>query len=268
MPKLIVQADDLAITHATTVGIIDAIEHGLVRATGIFTNRPDAVFAAAALAGIDGVDVGIDFNVVTGSPLLPAERVPSLVRPGGTFRSSGDIKAGYRLRGPDGIYVEFEEEPFDHDQTSAEFHAQLERFFELFGRPPAYVHHHSLVTPMLDQVIHEVADEHGLLVMDDLLKSTTSWWVPNTWYDRPFGAVEQAGADPIALFEAELEQIAANELSILVVHPGFVDAELLDITSYHVIRARDHQLATSPRIAGRLAELGIEVTNFSGAGLT
>ena len=47
------------------------------------------------------------------------------------------------------------EEPFDHDQTTAEARAQLERFFALFGRPPAHVHHHSLVTPMLDQVVHE-----------------------------------------------------------------------------------------------------------------
>lgn len=189
------------------------------------------------------------------------------MRADGSFRSSGEIKAGYRLRGPDGIYVEFEEEPFDHYQTAAEARPQLERFFALFGRPPAYVHHHSLVTPMLDQVVHEMAAEHGLLVMDDLLRSEAVWWVPSTWYGRPFGAVEQAQTDPVTLFEAELERIAAREVSILVVHPGFVDAELLDITSYHVIRARDHQLTTSPRIAERLTAVGIEITNFSAAGL-
>lgn len=46
MSKLIVQADDLAITHAATLGMVDAIRNGMVRATGIFTNRPDAAFAA------------------------------------------------------------------------------------------------------------------------------------------------------------------------------------------------------------------------------
>ncbi len=39
------------------------------------------------------------------------------------------------------------------------------------------------------------------------------------------------------------------------------------MTSYHLIRARDHQLMTSPRIAERLTALGMEVRNFSAAGL-
>ena len=49
MTQLLVQADDLAISHAATLGIIDSIRHGIVRNTGLFTNRPDAAFAAEQL---------------------------------------------------------------------------------------------------------------------------------------------------------------------------------------------------------------------------
>ena len=44
-----------AVLHnGTTLGILDAITDGIVRATGIFTNRPDAVFAAERLRELTG----------------------------------------------------------------------------------------------------------------------------------------------------------------------------------------------------------------------
>ena len=157
MPKLIVQADDLAITHAATLGTIHSVKAGMVRAAGLFTNRPDAAFAAAELAGITRLDLGLDLNLVTGAPLLSADQVPGLVGLDGNFRTSHQIKASHRTVAQEGFYSTFEPEPFDHEQTLAEARAQLVRFFELVGRPPAYVHHHSIISPMLDQVLHEVA---------------------------------------------------------------------------------------------------------------
>ena len=91
MTSLIVQADDIAITHGTTLGILDAISGGIVRATGLFTNCPDAAFAASRLREMPGVDVGIDLNFVTGSPVLPASDVPGLVV---RSRRPGDRLAG------------------------------------------------------------------------------------------------------------------------------------------------------------------------------
>lgn len=267
MTQLLVQADDLAISHAATLGIIDSIRHGIVRNTGLFTNRPDAAFAAEQLRDLDGVDVGIDLNMVTGRPLLAPADVPSLVNADGRLRSSGQIRRDNVETSLTGYYSTFETEPFDYDETMAEARAQFQRFFDLVGRAPAYSHHHSLISPMLDQVLHEVSAEFGVFVMDDLYQSGRVPMVPNTWYGRPFGPAEQASAKPVAAFFDLLPGILDRDLSLLITHPGYVDAELLDISSYSVIRARDTQLMTDPRVLRALADAGVELVTYSTATL-
>jgi predicted glycoside hydrolase/deacetylase ChbG (UPF0249 family) len=267
MTQLLVQADDIAITHATTLGTLTSIEQGIVRSTGLFTNCPDAPFAAAELRKLDGVDVGIDLNFVTGRPVLPTSKVPSLVRADGAFRSSRDIKATHRVTHRDGYYLEFDPEPFDHDHTLAEARAQVQRFFDLMGRAPAYVHHHSIISTMSDRVLHEVASEFDLFVIDDLHRFSRVPLLPNDWYVEEFGPAQQVAADPLAAFERLLPSILTSELSLLITHPGYVDAELLDISTYSVIRARDLQLVTDPRVIATLADAGVELVNYSSARL-
>ena len=267
MTQLLVQADDLAISHATTLGIIDSIRHGIVRNTGLFTNCPDAVFAASRLREMDGVDVGIDLNMVTGRPLLSPAEVPSLVNADGRLRASGQIRREYVETSVDGYFSTFETEPFDHDETLAEARAQFRRFFDLMGRAPAYSHHHSLISPMLDQVLHEVSTEFGVFVMDDLYQSGRVPMVPNTWYGRPFGPAEQASADPVAAFSDLLPTVLDSELSLLITHPGYVDAELLDISSYSIIRARDTQLMTDPGVIRALTDAGVDLVTYTTATL-
>ncbi len=268
MPKIIFQADDYAITRAATDGIIQAVAEGFVRATGLFTNRPDAGRAAKALRDHEGLDLGMDFNFVTGYSLLPARDIPGLVAADGSLRSSHAIHASYDLVSQEGMTSIFTVEPFEYEQTLAEARAQYARFIELVGRKPAYLHHHSIITPGLNLVIHQIGAEEGITVMDDFLAPASDiFWVPNTWYTKPFGATEQAAADPVSELENLLDDIAAHPLNILITHPGLVDAELLDITSYHVIRARDLAAVTSPRIADGMNARGIEITSFSAEGL-
>lgn len=267
MPRLIVQADDLAISHGTTLGIIDAITGGLVRATGIFTNCPDASFAAERVRDLDAVDVGIDLNFVTGRPVLDAARVPGLVDSSGVFRTSGAIRSAHRPVGGDFPVTEFELEPFDRDETLAEARAQVDKFFDLMGRAPAYVHHHSLVSPVSDEVVRAVASDLGVPFVDDLYRSGEVSLLPNDWYTAPFPLGAQAEADAEGAIERLLPMIVAQDVSLLVTHPGYVDAELLDVSSYSVIRARDLQLVTSARVRALLEEAGVTITSFSREGI-
>lgn len=61
--------------------------------------------------------------------------------------------------------------------------------------------------------------------------------------------------------------ILASDLSILVTHPGFLDAELMSMSSYSVIRVRDHELTTSPAVLHLLAEHGVELVSYSDTNL-
>lgn len=267
MSTLIVQADDYAMTPAVTVGIVEGVRNGLIRATGVFTNRPDAARAIDLLAGDSAVDLGIDINFVTGVPLLPPEEVPSLVTPQGRFRTSHEIKAQFREIARDGFYQSFDPEPFDEQQTLREARAQAARFFELTGRSPAYFHHHSLISDVSDAVVRQVAQEYDSVLIDDLFRAETLPLLPNPWYDTPFTAEEQRAADPTAAIDDLVARIVRDEVSVLITHPGYVDAELLDITSYHVVRARDLELVTSPRFAAALRSAGVTVGSFRSAGI-
>lgn len=263
MAHLIVQADDVGITRAATLGTIDSIADGIVRNAGLFTNRPDSAFAAQRLREFDHIDVGIDINLVTGEPVLPAADVAKLVDSQGRFRSSGSIRSTYPLVRQKGLYSFFETDPFDYDQSLAEARTQVERFGELMGRAPAYIHHHSVVSQVIDEVLHEVAAEFGLLVMDDLHRFGKVPLIENHWYRGSSRLEAQAEGDPLADLESLVTTIAGHDLALLILHPGYMDAELLGITTMTLSRVRDVALATSREFADLLQATGIELVSYS-----
>jgi predicted glycoside hydrolase/deacetylase ChbG (UPF0249 family) len=231
--------------------------HSTLYSSGLLQIRrntvPDTGFSTSTVAlpsrvetSLPHVDVGIDLNFVTGRPLLSPTEVPGLVAANGAFRSSRDIRAGYRLVHQDGYYSTFNPEPFDHDQALAEARAQVQRFIDLMDRPPAYIHHHALVSIVTDRVLHQIADEFNLLVIDDLLRHSHVETVPNDWYSLGFSPSEQAKANPIAAFERALPAILANDLSVLITHPGYVDADLLDLSRCE--RSRRHSGCPAGRL--------------------
>ena len=265
MKQLLVQADDMGITKGVSLGILESIENGIVRNTGLFTNQPAAEFAADRLKQLDGVDVGIDVNFVSGQPLLSATEVPDLVEPDGSFRSSHAIKARYDLVRAERVLLEFSEEPYDYEQTLAEARAQVRRFFELMERPPAYLHHHSLVTPMTNRVLDEVAKENDLVRTRELLLGPAPSRLAVSWYEDEIGLEWQANADIEGGVADLLPSIFDRDLSVIVIHPGYVDGEILDLSSYSVVRARDLQVATSRKVQEALEAEGVELVRYSTA---
>jgi predicted glycoside hydrolase/deacetylase ChbG (UPF0249 family) len=167
----------------------------------------------------------------------------------------------------DGYVSQFVEDPFEYDQTLAEARAQVRRFISLMGRTPAYIHHHSLVSEVSDHVLHEIAREYDLLPVGDLLQSGKVPWVPNTWYESPFPLERQKAINPMEYIEPLMDEIRRHELSILITHPGYVDGELLDLSTYSIIRARDLQLVTSQTFIAALKKEGVELITYSASSL-
>ena len=77
--KLLTQSDDYGFTRGVTCGILDAIENGVVRNTGLFVNMPESEHAASFIQDYPQVCFGIDFNIVSGDPVSPG--------PGGSGRT-------------------------------------------------------------------------------------------------------------------------------------------------------------------------------------
>ncbi|MCI0380559.1 MAG: ChbG/HpnK family deacetylase [Gemmataceae bacterium] len=132
--RLLIIADDFGIGPATTQGILELARSGVLSGTVLIANSLYARDAAAAWRRA-GKPIGLGWhpNLTLDAPVLPAERVPSLVRGDGRFWHIGSFLRRLflgRIR---------------KDEVAAELTAQLDRFFDLAGSPPTHVNAHQHV---------------------------------------------------------------------------------------------------------------------------
>jgi predicted glycoside hydrolase/deacetylase ChbG (UPF0249 family) len=128
---LIVTADDFGIGPTTSQGILDLAGRGLVTCSVLLVNSPHAERAVRAWrqAGCP-IELGWHPCLTLDRPLLPPQRVPTLVGPDGGFWPLGAFVRRACLG------------RIDADEVAAELRAQLERFKDLVGRPPTVVNSH------------------------------------------------------------------------------------------------------------------------------
>jgi predicted glycoside hydrolase/deacetylase ChbG (UPF0249 family) len=86
--RLIVNADDLGMSHGITDGIFLAHRYGLVTSASLMANMPAAEYAAARLAKVPRLGVGAHLNICAGRPLLSPKEIPSLVGANGRFHTA------------------------------------------------------------------------------------------------------------------------------------------------------------------------------------
>ena len=91
MKQLIVNADDFGRAPGVNRGILEAYEAGIDTSTTVMINYPDAAPGLEqALAKAPDLGIGLHLNLTAGYPVLPAERIPSLVKEDGQFVHSRD----------------------------------------------------------------------------------------------------------------------------------------------------------------------------------
>jgi predicted glycoside hydrolase/deacetylase ChbG (UPF0249 family) len=232
---LIVNADDLGYTEATTAGILHAHSHGIVTSASLMVRRPAARTAArqAAAAGLDDLGLHLDLG----------EWV---------FRD-GDWRPLYEVvdRG-------------DASAVAAECQAQLEQFRDLVGRNPTHLdsHQHTHLDEPVRSIAVALAAELGVPLRHlspavvhcggfygqsgrgepapELL--TTDWLLELLHRDH----AAAAGQRP-----------AAVELGC---HPGWDDA--LD-TMYRAERKTEVEVLCSSGLPEAIAALGFEFATFA-----
>jgi predicted glycoside hydrolase/deacetylase ChbG (UPF0249 family) len=144
---LIVTADDYGIGPETSRGILDLALLGRITATVMLVNSPHAEVAVREWrAAGRPIELGWHPCLTLDRPILPAERVPSLVDAEGKFWPLGK----FMLRSLLGRI-----QPAD---VEAELRAQYGRFVDLVGQPPSVVnsHHHTQVFPPVGPILLEV----------------------------------------------------------------------------------------------------------------
>src|SRR5262245_49390862 len=131
---LVVVADDFGMGPATSQGILDLAARGLVTGSVLMVNSPHAEAGVRAWrqAGCP-MELGWHPSLTSDRPILPPDRVPSLVKPDGSFYSLGLFMKWLFLG------------RIEAEEVHAELRAQHERFRELVGHPPTLVNSHQHV---------------------------------------------------------------------------------------------------------------------------
>ena len=234
--KCIIKADDYGFTEAISLGILKAYREGAVRSTGIMINMPYAKKASEMIQECPGLCLGLHVNIVIGRPVADPNVIPDLLQENGHFRSSAESRAKI-AQGIDPVP--------DYEQAYAEVEAQIRRFIHLTGRLPEYLEGHAIRSANLLKAMADLAKKYDLVhysYLEDGHHRIT---------DKPFRAVPiydfyEQGIAPQQYFTDNLCQILGHELSLVTLHPGYLDKSIFDLSSFTKVRVLDLEALTHP----------------------
>lgn len=259
--KLLVQADDFGFTRAVTYGIMDCIDLGVVRNTGLFVNMPCAQFAASFMKDRPHVCFGIDFNIVSGPCCADPSQIPHLVDEDGNF-----IRSSQRMKDPRIKSEEGRNAMFPYEEVYCELNAQYQRFMELTGKKPGYLHEHSLPVENYVKAIRQISKETGVLFSEGAItKYDIAMWLHNTQgtMKKEFDPLSQLQVRPFDKVLQNEEYLLSHEYAMIGGHAGYVDETLLHLSSLSLERFKDAQMLMSEQLKEWIKEHDVELITYT-----
>lgn len=256
--KLLIQADDYGMTPGVASGIVHGIVHGIIRNTGMFTNMPWAEECVEWIRPyMDRIAFGIDLNLTTGPPLTSPKDIPTLVKGDGSFYSSGQSRT-----------LDTAQNGFSHasdEEIRKEFEAQIQRFQELTGKKPDYIHGHAYTTEKIEAIQRELSCDYGIPFSSEVWKKIAGvdiagYRIP--WYIKPATLENQINSSLKTYILENSEALLVKEYVVLAGHMGYVDSELMKLSSYHLLRVKDLEAVTSPEVLDWVRENRVELVDY------
>jgi predicted glycoside hydrolase/deacetylase ChbG (UPF0249 family) len=264
--RLVVNADGFGHSEAEDQGILRAHRDGILRSTNVLGNVGDPAATLRPLLDLPRLGVGVQLNLVTGSPVAGAARVPSLLNEAGAFPST-----------PKDVVLAWAKARLRAEELQAEFDAQVTRLRD-HGLSPDHlcVRHHLGFLPAVALAAENVARRHrleGLRVSVEM--PTLAWFteVPKglriaaiaslSWFARRRLGALRHGPQSWGYFESgHLDEIRVLEIigrlqpghHELICHPRFDEEPPTPRGDLFAL--------TSPRVAAAIANRGIEVCRW------
>ena len=258
--KLLVQGDDFGFTRAVTDGIVDSIDFGILRNTGLFVNMPSTEYAVGFMDERPHVCFGIDFNMVSGPSVADPKLIPHLVDKEGNF-----IRSFVRVKDPRYQSEEGRREMFPIDEVQIEIKAQYNRFVELTGRKPGYLHGHSIEPEPYTECIVRLSKETGIPYSKEIRKEKGVGGIPfhkGAFNKKVFDAEIQLNKNTVKRILDHSELLLSYEIAAIGGHPGYIDAELLNLTTLSLERCRDAEMCMSEEIKRWIEDNQIELITY------
>lgn len=260
--KLLVQGDDYGFTRGVTLGILDAIDYGVLTCTGLFANMPTAEFAVEEMKKRPEVCFGIDFNLVSGRPVCAPEKIPHLVDERGIFIRSTERVKDVRWKSEEG-----RAELFPYDEVYMEMRAQYNRFVQLMGKKPEYIHGHSIHPESYDRAMKQISKEEDVPNSNELQRRYDFGYmkfIPGVAKkkEKVFDIGEQLMKNPAKFFFEHEDYYLSKEYAALGGHPGYVDAELVEMTTLSLERIRDLQFYISKELKSWIQKNQVQLISY------
>ena len=292
MRRLIVNADDFGLTAGINRAIAEAQQHGIVTSATLMANSR-AFDGAAALAhslagGKARFSVGCHVVLLDGEPVLPADRVTSLLQPG--ERNGSHFRAK-----PNDFVMDSFRGKLQPDEIEAEATAQIRRL-QAAGIEPTHfdTHKHAHMFPAVLRPLLRAARARNVaavrnpfgqvwpLPLGDMLRRRQLWKrFAQLNVLRNFAAkfrreveahglrttdgsvaVLVTGSLDLKLFREIVDNIPEGTWEF-VCHPGYNDAELRNVrTRLRESRAKELELLTSDGARQALQARGIELISY------
>lgn len=259
---LIINADDLGLTPGVSDGIIAAHTQGIVISTSALMNTAHILSdLPRTRQACPGLGIGVHLTLTEGQPLLPREKVQSLVDENGRF-----FKLNHE---PERIRT------LDLDEVRAEWRTQIESF-KSYGFDPDHLdsHHHiSYFQPEVFKVMLDLADEFHLPIRYP--PQVFFEWLERENVDRllqEYGV--KTPSDCITSFYGQENDVSQeNMLNIihslgegaheLMCHPGIADQKLVENSSYSSPRELELEILTNSTIENAIRDKDIRLITFS-----
>ncbi|HJZ70149.1 MAG TPA: ChbG/HpnK family deacetylase [Vicinamibacterales bacterium] len=277
--RLVVNADDLGLTVGVNDGIFDAHELGILTSASLFANAPATADAVERLRDHPSLGAGVHLTLVDGTPTLPPERVPTLIADAGRFHQSWTPFILACLRGRVSL-----------DEVERELTAQIDRLWSR-GIRPTHVdaHKHVHAFPPIFAIVARLARRFGI----PSVRVPHERWSP-VYGDEgqrrsarrqallnaamlPWARRDRRVADAFGLQSPQftgrihtgvfsLESILRTLRQLrpgvteLMVHPGYVDADLRKVPTRLVTsRAEEVELLSSHLVQRVVMDEAIEL---------
>jgi chitin disaccharide deacetylase len=271
--RVIVTADDFGLSPKVDAGILEAFERGVVRSTALLVNFPDVKDSIARLREAPELEVGVHLNLTAGPPVLPSERVPSLVKADGNFHEFSAFFARVVLRW------------INWDEVYREWAAQIERGVGLgcqFSFLTSHQHVHML--PEAARIFGKLAQKYGVgaariscFRLGDMLRPlrlkglALDFFAPSVrkifqnqalFCNDSIFEISPGKPDAALLRLCGIVNGLGEGVHELVCHPGYVDSMLRDRDSYVAERPTELAVLTDARLSACLQSEDIELTTF------
>jgi hopanoid biosynthesis associated protein HpnK len=283
--RLIVNADDFGLTPGINRAIIEAHRSGIVTSATLMANSGAFDEAVRLAQANPNLGVGCHVVLIDGQPLLPPEKIPTLVTSRAQLERTPAALALKALRGR-----------LNPEEIRAEAEAQI-RKIQGAGLTVTHIdtHKHAHTLPQVLRPLLEAARACGIrairapfeplhaLPFSQLLRHPKLWGRHNQIYAlRVFAASfrECVGAARLTTTGGTLGMVVTGSLtqelferivrcapegtSEFVCHPGYDDAALADAgTKLRRSREQELEILKSPATRAALQRMEIELINYA-----